>query len=284
MCWSRLLAALVLTGPFLATSALADKGDYVLGAGVSADDADGIAVIAIGDLSIAEHTWLSGSVGRTKVELSPRQTLETWYADIGIDHFWSPAGARLGVAYWGDSALLDSVDVVASIYTRGKAGMISLDGEHRELELELPPIDILPRALIPFKANGLGLSGRLNLSPRSNLRFAGKSYEYNVNLRSEDAARLISLLSVSRLSLLSSLVDWRVSAGIGVDVGSKRWELDVAKWRGAIDGGDNRSITLAFLTPMTDRTDLEINLGYDDSDLYGQVTVLNLFIYFYGVD
>ncbi len=284
MCWSRLLAALILTGPFLATSALADKGDYVLGAGVSADDADGIAVIAIGDLSVAEHTWLSGSVGRTNVELSPRRTLKTWYTDIGIDHFWSPAGARLGVAYWGDPSLLDSVDVVASIYTRGEAGMISVDGEHRELELELPPIDILPRALIPFKANGLGLSGRLNLSSRWNLRFAGKSYEYNVNLRSEDAARLINLLSVSRLSLLSSLIDWRVSAGIGVDVGSKRWELDAAKWRSAVDGGDNRSITLSFLTPMTDRTDLEINLGYDDSDLYGQVTVLNLFIYFYGVD
>ena len=284
MFWSRRLVSLILTGPLLATSALADKGDYVLGAGVSADDADGIAAIVIGDLSIADSTWLSGSVGRTKVDQQRRQNLETWYADVGIDHFWNPAGARLGVAYWGDSSLLDSLDVVGSIYMRGKAGMISLDFEHRDFELELPPIDIRPSALIPFTANGIGLSGRLNLSPRASLRFAGKRYEYDVDLRSEDAARVINILSISRLSLLSSLIDWRVSAGIGVDFGSRRWELDVAKWRGAIDGGDNRSITLSFLTPMTQRTDFEINLGYDDSDLYGQVTVLNLFIYFYGFD
>ena len=70
----------------------------------------------------------------------------------------------------------------------------------------------------------------------------------------------------------------------GVNFGLQRWQLDLAKWRGAIDGGDNRSVTIAFLTPMTDRTDIEISLGYDDSDLYGEVTVLNLFLYFYGVD
>ena len=72
MLWSRRLVSLILTGPLLATSALADKGDYVLGAGVSADDADGIAAIVIGDLSIADSTWLSGSVGRTKVDQQSR--------------------------------------------------------------------------------------------------------------------------------------------------------------------------------------------------------------------
>ena len=283
MYWSRRFVALILTSPFLASNVLADKGDYVLGAGVSVDDADGVAAIVIADVGVAEKTWLSGSVGRTNVELPNRQDIETWYVDISIDHFWNPAGARLGVAYWGDSVLLDSVDIVASLYTRGKVGMLSVDFEHRDFELELPPIDVRPRALIPFEANGLGLSGRLNLTPRTNLRVSGMSYEYNADLRSENAARVINLLSISRLSLLSSLIDWRVSAGIGVDVGLRRWELDVAKWRGAIDGGDNRSITLTFLTPMTNRTDLEINLGYDDSDLYGEVTVLNVFFYFYGV-
>jgi len=284
MFWSRRFVALILTSPILASNVLADKGDYVLGVGVSVDDADGVAAIAIADVGVAKDTWLSGSVGRTSVELPNRQDLETWYGDISIDHFWNPAGARLGVAYWGDSALLDSVDIVGSAYTRGNAGMLSVDYEHRDFELELPPIDVLPRALIPFKANGLGLSGRLNMTQRTNLRLSGMSYEYDVDLRSQDAARVLNLLSISRLSLLSSLIDWRVSAGIGVDVGLRRWELDVAKWRGSIDGSDNRSVTLTFLTPMTNRTDLEINLGYDDSDLYGEVTVLNLFFYFYGVD
>jgi len=61
-------------------------------------------------------------------------------------------------------------------------------------------------------------------------------------------------------------------------------QLDVAKWRGAFDASDSRSATISFLTPMTDRTDIEISLGYDDSDLYGDVVVLSVFLYFYGGD
>ncbi len=284
MSWSRPLAALLLTGPFLATSVLADKGDYILGAGISLDDASGRAAIVVGDWSVAEQTWLSASIGRNSVELPNRQDIDTWYGEMSIDHFWAPAGARFGIAYWGDARILDSVDFVAALYTRGEQGTLSVDAEYRDLELELPPIDLFARTNIPFNASGLGLSGRLKLSERTDLRFAGMSYEYNVNLRIEDTDRVASLLSISRLSLLSSLIDWRVSAGIGIDVGLQRWQLDVAKWRGAIDGGDNRSVTIAFLTPMTDRTDIEISLGYDDSDLYGEVAVLSLFLYFYGGD
>jgi len=284
MSWSRLLAALLLTGPFLATIVLAEKGDYILGAGVSVDDENGFAAIVVADLSVAEQTWLSASIGRNSVELPNLEDLDTWLGELSIDHFWEPAGVRLGVAYWGDARILDSVDWFAALYTQGQKGRISVDAEYRDLELELPPFDIFARTNIPFHAGGLGVSGRLNISERTDLRFAGMSYEYNVNLRIEDTDRVVRLLSISRLSLLSSLIDWRVSAGIGVNFGLQRWQLDVAKWRGAIDGGDNRSVTIAFLTPMTDKTDIEISLGYDDSDLYGEVTVLNLFLYFYGGD
>ena len=136
MSWSRLLAALLLTGPFVATSALADKGDYILGAGVSVDDQSGLAAIVVADWSVAEQTWLSASIGRNNVELPNRQDLDTWYGNISIDHFWAPAGARFGIAYWGDARILDSVDFVAALYTRGKIGTLSADVEYRELELE----------------------------------------------------------------------------------------------------------------------------------------------------
>jgi hypothetical protein len=284
MSWSRLHFVLLLTSPFLLTSALAARGDYILGAGVSVDDQNGIAAIVVADWSVGERTWLSTSIGRNKVELPNRQDLDTWYGDISIDHFWEPAGARFGIAYWGDARTLDSVDYVAALYTRGDKGTISIDAEYRDLELELPPIDLFARTSIPFNTSGLGLSGRLKLSQRTDFRISGMSYEYNINLRIDDTDRVVRLLSISRLSLLSSLIDWRVSAGFGIDLGLQRWQLDVAKWRGAIDGGDNRSVTISFLTPMTDKTDIEISLGYDDSDLYGEVAVLNLFLYFYGID
>jgi hypothetical protein len=34
--------------------------------------------------------------------------------------------------------------------------------------------------------------------------------------------------------------------------------------------------------PLSDRSDIEFGLGYDASDLYGNVTFFSLFLYFYG--
>lgn len=263
-------------------SALAERGDFIVGVGASADDADGLAATVVADFSIGDQTWLSGSAGRSTVDLPRGRELETWYADIGIDHYWGPAGARFSVAYWGDADLLDSIDLIGALYARGEKGFIAIDAEYRDFKLQLPPIDIFPLTEIPFNAGGLGISGRLKMTERSSFRFAGMSYEYNVDLRIRDSSRIANLLSISRLSLLSSLIDWRVSAGIGIDFGLKTLQLDVAKWRGAFDASDSRSATISFLTPMTDRTDIEISLGYDDSDLYGDVVVLSVFLYFYG--
>lgn len=269
-------------GVVLSPPASAEAGDFVVGAGFSVDDADGKSATIVGDVSLGDSTWLSGGLGRSGVDLPRFQEIETWYADLGIDTYWDPAGLRIGVAYWGDNDLLDSIDFSGSVYSRNERGSISINAEYRDFELDLPQIDVLPRTEIPFNAKGIGLSGRLNVTKRVDLNLSGMSYEYNVNLRIEDAARLTDLLSISRLSLLSSLIDWRVNAGIGIDFGLKHWQVDVAKWRGAIDGGDNHSLTLSFLTPMTTRTDIEFSIGYDKSDLYGEVAVFNVFLFFYG--
>jgi len=278
----RLAAALLLI-PFFAPGVLAEKGDYILGGGVSVDDDDGVAAIVVADFGVAEQTWLSTSFGRNSVELPRGQDLETLFGEISIDHYWGPAGVRFGVAYWGDSDILDSTDWLGAIYTRGDKGRISVDVEYRDLKLRLPPIDLFVRREIPFHAAGLGLSGGFRLSERTSLRFAGMNYEYNVEFRAEDSQRFVNLLlSNSRLSLLTNLIDWRASAGIALKVGSSSWQLDVATWRGAIDRSENRSITGSFLTPMTNKSDIEFSLGLDQSDLYGEVLVLSVFVYFYG--
>jgi len=285
MSWSRRLASALLLCPFFAPSVLAAKGDYILGGGVSVDADDGIAAIIVADFGIADQTWLSTSLGRSSVDLPRGLDLETVYGEVSIDHYWEPAGVRLGVAYWGDSDILDSTDWLGAIYTRGDNGRISVDVEYRDLELQLPPIDLLVRREIPFHATGLGLSGGFRLSERTSLRFSGMSYEYNVEFRSDDSQRFINLLlSNSRLSLLTNLIDWRAIAGIALEVGSSSWQLDFAKWRGAIDSSKNRSVTVSFLTPMTDKSDIEFSLGHDHSDLYGDVLVLRVFVYFYGGD
>lgn len=266
----------------LALPALADPGDFVIGGGVEVDSDDGFAVSLLGDVAIADDTWLSGSVSESGVDDPTRRTVDYLYADLGIDHYFDPVGVRVGISYWGSSDLLDSFDVRGSLYSRGESTYLAINVERRDFDFAIPARDALPNVDIGFDATGLGLSGRVEISDNVSLRGSGMSYEYSRDFRLGDAARLTDLLTFSRLSVLTSLVDWRASAGVDVDIGLRQLSFNASKWRGIVDRSDNAGATITFLTPLTRRTDLELALGYDDSDLYGNVTFLSAYLYFYG--
>ncbi len=258
-------------------------GEYVVAGGLQADSADGLAVALLGDLAVGEETWLSAGLARSSVELPIRDELETWYGDVGLDHFFDPAGVRFGLAYWGDDSVLDSTDARASLYFRGASGSLSFDYEFRDLELELPETGFTRRRQVNFDANGYGFGARLDLSEDVDVRFRGMSYDYSVDLRLDPNRDIVNLFSVTRLSLLNSLVDYRASASLGIDFGLKRLEFELAQWEGAVAGSRTNSYSVRFLAPIGKRNDIEFGLGYDDSENYGEVTVFSVYLYFYGV-
>lgn len=276
MSWSRCFALLLLSGNAWAA------GEYVIAGGVQGDSADGIAAALLGDLAVGEATWLSAGVARSSVELPIRGELETSYADIGVDHFFDPAGVRLGLAYWGDSSVLDSTDARASLYFRAARGSVSFDYEFRDLELQIPETNFFRGRRVNFDANGFGLGARLDLSDSVDVRFKGMSYDYGINLRLDPNRDIVNLISVTRLSLLNTLVDYRVSVILGMDFGLKRLEFEAAQWEGAVEGSRTNSYSVRFLAPIGNRSDIEFGLGYDDSENYGEVTVFSVFLYFYG--
>lgn len=276
MSWSRCLLLLLLSGNSWAA------GEFVIAGGVEGDNADGLALALFGDVAIGDETWLSGGVARSSVDLELRDELETWYADIGVDHYFDPAGVRLGVAYWGDDDILDSVDLRASLYFRGDKGSLSFDYEFRDFELVLPQFNMSPRRKVNFDANGVGISARLDLTDRIDVRLKGIAYDYSVDLRLDPNRDIVNVISVSRLSLINSLVDYRANVGLGIDFGLKRLEFDIAQWEGAVAGARTNSYSLRFLTPVGERSDIEFGIGYDDSDTYGEVTVFSVYLYFYG--
>ncbi len=276
MCWSRCLLLLLLSGNSWAA------GEYVIAGGVEADSADGMAAALFGDVAIGEDTWLSGGIARSSVDLALRDELETWYADIGIDHYFDPAGIRLGAAYWGDDDILDSVDLRTSLYFRGDSGSLSLDYEFRDFELVLPQVGRFSRRRATFDAQGIGIAARLDLTDRVDVSLKGIAYDYSVNLRLDPNRDIVNVISVTRLSLINSLVDYRANVGLGIDFGLKRLEFDIAQWEGAVAGARTNSYSLRFLTPVGKRNDIEFGIGYDDSDTYGQVTVFSIYLYFYG--
>lgn len=257
-------------------------GEFVIAGGVEGDNADGLALALFGDVAIGDETWLSGGVARSSVDLEIREELETWYTDIGIDHYFDPAGIRVGVAYWGDNNILDSVDLRTSLYFRGERGSLSFDYEFRDFELELPDFDMFRRRQVEFDANGIGVSARLDLTDKVDVRMKGIAYDYSVDLRLDPNRDIVNVISPSRLSLINSLVDYRANIGLGIDFGLKRLEFDIAQWEGAVAGARTNSYSLRFLTPVGERNDIEFGIGYDDSDTYGEVTVFSVYLYFYG--
>lgn len=272
----HLLLLLLLT-----SNALAGEG-YVLGGGFEADTEDGLALSAIGDFGLTEKTRISGAIARNTAELQFRPDIDTWYADLGLDHWWDPAGIRLGLAYWGDTDTLESTDFSTSLYWRGDSFSIAGDHEFRDFSFLLPATDRFAGRKIGFDANGIGLTARFDLTDAVAFGLSGMDYDYSINLKLDDNRGLLDLLLFSRLSLINSLIDYRAYATVGVDIGKRHWQVDVGTWKGEVDGGTTRSATVRFLSPLGETSDIEFALGMDDSDLYGSVTIFSVFLYFYG--
>lgn len=271
-----LLLLLLSAGPVAA-----DEG-YVIGAGIEGDSQDGLSASLIGELGLTNETWVSAAIARSSVESAFGLNLDTWYADLGIDHWWKPVGVRAGVAYWGDNDTLDSTDLRGSAYWRNDRFSISGDYEYRDFNVVFPATDRFPGREAGFGANGVGVSARMDITDSVSVGLSGMDYDYDVNLKLDDSRPLLQLLSFSRLSLINSLVDYRVAATLGLDAGKRHWRLNVGTWKGEVDGSTTRTATVSFLNPLGDNSDIEFALGVDDSELYGNVTFFSVFLFFYG--
>ncbi len=270
-------SALVLLSLFTA-SAYAEG--FVLAAGLEGDSADGRAISAFGDFSIGENTWMSLSAMAARTEGIFRDN-EIVFADIGIDHSFDPIGIRIGASYWGDADILDSRDLLASLYISGETGSISAEFERRNFEFDLQS-DLLRGRTAKFSANGLGLRARLKLSEHLGFSLNGMTYDYSRNIRLQPEIDTLVFLSSSRLSMINSLIDYRFNAGLEFKFGLRSIDVKVGRWQTAIDGGNVDSYSLGFLTPVSDRLDVEFRIAFDDSDTFGRTTALSVYLYYFG--
>lgn len=276
MCLRKYLPLLLVAGNAFAADA------FIIGGGIEADTEEGFAGSATAQIGFTEKTWLSAIVAHYSVDLPRNQSIDSWYGDIGIDHWFEPVGVRFGIAYWGDADILDSHDARASVYWRGDSATLALDYEFREFEFDLPTTEFFAGRTIEFDANGVGLSTHFEVSDATSISLGGMVYDYSIDLNLENYRGILDLLSFSRLSLINSLVDHRAFAALGVEAGDQRWEFELGTWKGAVDGGTTNSATVRLLTPLGDKTDIEFGLGYDDSELYGGVTFFSVYLFFYG--
>lgn len=254
----------------------------MVGAGAESDSDGGLSFAVIGSVGFTDETWLSAGYAQSDVDLVSGRELETKYADIELDHYFGPLGVRIGAAYWGDPDVLESNDWRGSFYYRNDEATVSFEYEYRDFDFIIPSNDFITSRRVMFDADGFGLSMRFKTSENTSVRLRGMKYDYSVPFRPVDNVDAARLISVTRLSLINTLVDHRAGVSLSIDQGLRNWDIDLSTWENVLDRSRTRSLTLRYLMPMTERTDIELGIGYDDSELYGDVTFFSLYLFFYG--
>jgi len=265
----------------LAANASAD-GMYVLGISGQADSADGRAISGFVDYGFTEETWLSAAVSRTET-VGLLGGLKTVYADVSLEHSFGPVGVRAGAAYWGDNDLLDSIDLRGSVFFRGENATFSVNYERRDFDFVFQSIlnpDIFRTT--EFSADGIGASASLRTSSKSRLFASGMSYNYSRDLRVRPDVDLLRFLSSSRLSLMNSLIDYRLGGGIEFRIGQRTLDFTLSNWQTAIDGGQVNSFAIGFITPSGPASDFELRIAYDESENFGNTFSLAISFYYFG--
>ncbi len=280
MSFSRCVVVLSVALGTLTIVGQSAANPIIIGLGAEGDTADSRAFTVFTDIGLTDDTWISGSVGRTDTDRDLFD-LTTLYADVGIDHHFDPVGIRLTGAYWGDEDLLESKDVRGAIYLRGERGSVSAEFERRNFDLtvDLPLLDA--PLTVDFSADGIGLSGTFELDDRVSLYAGGMDYDYSRDIRIQPNVDTLRFFSLSRLSMVNSLVDFRASVGLDVEIGQSRLDFRIARWRTEVDQGEIDSYAVGFLTPAGNATDVEFRLAYDDSENFGGATVFSVFIYLF---
>jgi len=266
----------------VAGSVQAEIDGYLLGAGIETDSEDGFRGSVLAGLSLNDETFLSAGLSASAVELASGRSSDLIYADIELDHFLDPLGFTIGAAYWGDPDLLDSTDLRGSVYFRNDKLMLAGEYEYRDFDFIIPTTRFFPGREFAFDADGFGARFRYSITTSIDVSLSAMQYDYSVDFRPDENRDAVRLITVSRLGLINNLIDSRASLGLSLLTGQQRWGLNYSSWKGALDRSRTNSVTISYLRPLVQRTDIEFALGYDDSDLYGGVTFLSIYLYFYG--
>jgi hypothetical protein len=126
------------------------------------------------------------------------------------------------------------------------------------------------------------MTNRVQFGDRLVFRLSGMFYEYSRDIRIQPDIDALRFLSASRLSLINSLLDYRLNAGVEYRFGLRSVNFSVGRWKTAVDQGKVDSFGVGFLTPMSNRTDIEFRLSFDDSENFGNTTALTVYLYYFG--
>ena len=239
---------------------------YAILVGADVDDEGALGFQAAASYGLKERTWLSGSLGTTQ---SPdEQTgLNIFSASIDIDHqFSSGFGLGAEVDYWGDSDALSRVGYGAKIYYSGGDWRLGLAAGRRDYDVTIDLPLLRQTREVGFDSDSIAVFYRYS-GESWGFSARGTSFDYSIDTRRLDTPFAVERLGLSALTLSDSLLDQSVSLAVEKKLkGSRLIEFSYSVNESAVDGSDADILGLAIITPVGDRTDLEINFGSAKTD------------------
>lgn len=260
--------------------------DYVIGAGVGVDDNGGLSVVALADVALRERTWLTLSGGFADSETRV-DDLRTRSLGIGLTQQFEKLGFSVNAGRWGDSDNLESDDLQLSAYWDNRRWRFGVNLERRDIKLNfLVPPPVPGQGPVQRQAtataDGLGLSVRYRFDKQLALSFGIKDFDYNRNLNRLASLDFIRRISPTTLTLAGALRDRQATVDLEWEVGEQVFGIELARDRLAIGEFDLTSLSGRWTRPMTQRTDIEIGIGYSEPESGDGTLFASLTVYFFG--
>ncbi len=257
---------------------------YVIGLGAAVDSAEGVSVNALVDYGFSDRTSLTFDAGVTRAD-GDFVTLQTTSWDLALNYDFGAVGIKTAVGQWGDSDQYSSDSWTIGLFRNFGAWRISTDYLRRELDLTFRSTQN-PVTTSTANARSDGTAADISYTGDSGKAFylSAVRYDYNRNVTRLNQFRIARLLSPTSLTLSGSLLDHSFSAGGDWPIGDNLLSLTVARDRTAVDRVDVDSVTLGWLTPIGDLSDLGIDVGVSRDSVDTQYFVSLLFLRYGGID
>ncbi len=255
---------------------------YVVGLSAAVDSAEGVSVNALLDYGFSDRTSLTFNAGVTRADGDP-VAIQTTLWDLALNYDFGPVGLKTAVGQWGDSDEYTSDSWSVGLFRTFGAWRISTDYLHHELDLTFRSTQN-SNTTSTVNARSEGTAATISYAVDSGRAFylSAVRYDYNRNVTRLNQFRIARLLSPTSLTLSGSLLNHSLSAGGDWPIGDNLLSLTVARDRTAVDRVDVDSVTLGWLTPIGDLTDLDISVGVSQDGEDTQYFVSLLFLR-YGV-
>ncbi len=313
---ASLLGAATLAGAAVTPvpASAAAESAWILSAGGEVDDESGHRFDA-GAIWVAKDSTSVSLLGARSDSTTDFDEFTSTTAILAVDHHFDPVGVSLEARWREDSEFLEALTWAGSLYLRTAPWRISLKGETRSTDFEPMTFEnvIITRDGVPIQVSATsecGLDSTAFGAGASysgsvwSLRLSGTQYDYDdadcefTNVTPPSFERFLRLrpnllpLIAPRLALFqrlqrssitreSTFLDSTLSAGLGFREGPRTWELDYYHDREQFDRLESDTLIAGVTLPTGDRADLELRLGFTDSDVVGNVAFVGFTLYGY---